>query len=254
MKTKLHLIILCLLLFLAGGGSVIHAADSWSYPTSKPDGKFGGGSGSYYDPYLINNAQQLADLAYMVNHGEYFKGKYFKLTTDITLNDNVLNDDGTPNTSGTFQSWTPIGEFGVFSDDDFMGTFDGCGHTIRGFYMKDSKVQFSGLFGTVKEARVKNINMEDCLISSNFGVFARYDVQCAGILCGKAYRSSFNNIKVSRALITKNGEGKHDVYLGGIIGRCYARDENWGQVFLANSSFEGTISNVMVKRLKFPTL
>ena len=67
MKTKLHLIILCLLLFLAGGGSVIHAADSWSYPTSKPDGKFGGGSGSYYDPYLINNAQQLADLAYMVN-------------------------------------------------------------------------------------------------------------------------------------------------------------------------------------------
>lgn len=34
MKTKLHLIILCLLLFLAGGGSVIHAADSWSYPTT----------------------------------------------------------------------------------------------------------------------------------------------------------------------------------------------------------------------------
>ena len=125
--------ILCLLLFFTWEGSVSHAADSWSYPTSKPDGRFGGGSGSYYDPYLINNAQQLADLAYMVNHGEYFKGKYFKLTTDITLNDNVLNDDGTPNTSRTCQNWTPIGKFGVFSDDDFMGTFDGCGHTIRGF-------------------------------------------------------------------------------------------------------------------------
>ncbi|MGM9703636.1 MAG: hypothetical protein ACI3YZ_08850, partial [Prevotella sp.] len=245
MKIKLNLIILCLLLFLAGGSSVIHAADPWKYPTTKPDGKFGGGTGDLYNPYLINNAQQLADLAYMVNHGEYFKGKYFKLTTDITLNDNVLKADGTPNTSGTFQNWTPIGKFGVFSDDDFMGTFDGCGHTIRGFYMKDSKVEFSGLFGTVKEARVKNINMEDCLLSSNFDVFVRYDVQCAGILCGKAYRSSFNNIKVSRTLITKNLKTKADLNLGGIIGRCYAKDKNWSQVFVANSSFEGTISNVM---------
>ena len=68
MKTKLHLIIMCLvLLFMVGGPSVCLAADIWSYPTSKPDGRFGGGSGSYYDPYLINNAQQLADLAYMVN-------------------------------------------------------------------------------------------------------------------------------------------------------------------------------------------
>lgn len=104
MKTKLQLIILCLLLFLAGGGSVIHAADQWSYPTDKPNGKFGGGSGSWYDPYLINNAQQLADLAYMVNDGEYYKNKYFKLTTDITLNDNVLKEDGTPNMSGTFKN------------------------------------------------------------------------------------------------------------------------------------------------------
>ena len=135
MKTKLHLIILCLLLSFVGGSSVIHAAEKWSYPTDKPDGKFGGGTGDLYNPYLINNAQQLADLAYMVNHGEYFKGKYFKLTTDITLNDNVLNADGTPNTSGTFQSWTPIGKFGTLWDDDFMGTFDGCGHTIRGFYI-----------------------------------------------------------------------------------------------------------------------
>ena len=34
MKTKLQLIILCLLLCLAGGESVIHAADLWSYPSN----------------------------------------------------------------------------------------------------------------------------------------------------------------------------------------------------------------------------
>ena len=110
MKTKLQLIILCLLLSFVGGSSVIHAADSWKYPTDKPDGKFGGGTGDFYNPYLINNAQQLADLAYMVNDGEYYKNKYFKLTTDITLNDNVLKEDGTPNMSGTFKNWTPIGK------------------------------------------------------------------------------------------------------------------------------------------------
>ena len=104
MNINRFFLILCLLLFFTWEGSVIHAADSWSYPTDKPDGKFGGGSGSWYDPYLINNAQQLADLAYMVNDREYYNGKYFKLTTDITLNDNVLNDDGTPNESGTFKN------------------------------------------------------------------------------------------------------------------------------------------------------
>ena len=56
--------IMCLvLLFVAGGQSVSLAADFWEYPTKKPDGKFGGGSGTQSDPYLISTAQHLADLA-----------------------------------------------------------------------------------------------------------------------------------------------------------------------------------------------
>lgn len=47
MKTKLHLIIMSLvLLFVAGGQSVCLAADTWSYPTTKPETPFGGGDGS----------------------------------------------------------------------------------------------------------------------------------------------------------------------------------------------------------------
>ena len=48
MKTKLHLIIMCLvLLFMAGGPSVCLAADIWSYTTSKPSIPFGGGTGRH---------------------------------------------------------------------------------------------------------------------------------------------------------------------------------------------------------------
>ena len=241
MKTKLHLIILCLLLSFVGGSSVIHAADTWSYPTKKPDGKFGGGSGSWYDPYLINNAQQLADLAYLVNEGKYYKKKYFKLTTDITLNDNVLNADGTPNTSGTFREWTPIGEFGSVWDDDFMGTFDGCGHTIRGLYIKktagDQERLYLGLFGSIKNATLKNINLEDCLISVN--ETKGNAIVNIGVLCGTSYQSSCVNVKVSKAYVSEENPGH--IRVGGMLGWVYG-DYEWSGPYLANSSFDGTIS------------
>ena len=192
--------ILYLLLFFTWEGSVSHAADPWSYPKDKPDGKFGGGTGDLYHPYLINNAQQLADLAYMVNHGEYFKGKYFKLTTDITLNENVLKEDGTPNMSGTFKNWTPIGEHGIISDDDFMGRFDGCGHTIRGLYMREVERAYQGLFGSIKSAEIKNLNFEDCLLQADYNCWGDTNI---GIVIGTSYESTCMNIHVSKAWVEK---------------------------------------------------
>ena len=52
----------------------VQAADTWSYPSEEPDGKFGGGSGTASSPYLINSAQQLADLAWLVRDGESHQG------------------------------------------------------------------------------------------------------------------------------------------------------------------------------------
>ena len=112
MKTKLHLIIMSLvLLFVAGGQSVCLAAESWSYPTTKPETPFGGGDGSWYDPDRIETAQHLANLAYMVtDKNTTYKKKYFILTNDITLNDDVLNDKGTglKNDESSYKLWTPI--------------------------------------------------------------------------------------------------------------------------------------------------
>ena len=111
MKTKLHFIIASLiLLFMVGGQSICLAADSWSYPTSKPKSPFGGGDGSQGNPYRIETAQHLANFAYMVtDKNTTYKKKYFILTNDITLNDDVLNDKGTglKNDESSYKLWTP---------------------------------------------------------------------------------------------------------------------------------------------------
>ena len=84
MKTKLHLIIMSLfLLFVAGGQSVCLAAESWSYPSSKPVTPFGGGKGSKSNPYIISTAQHLANLSWMISNGEDYKGDYFVMTNDF---------------------------------------------------------------------------------------------------------------------------------------------------------------------------
>ncbi len=48
---------------------------------------FAGGDGSEKNPYIIETAEQLAFLAQSVNAGEAYEGKYFKLTSDLVLND-----------------------------------------------------------------------------------------------------------------------------------------------------------------------
>ena len=193
MKTKLHLIIMSLvLLFVAGGQSVCLAAESWSYPTTKPETPFGGGDGSKWNPYRIESAQHLANLAYMVtdNNTEY-KNKYFILTNDITLNDDVINADGTglKNSESSYKLWTPIGEYGFTADDDFMGTFDGQGHTIRGMVCIDTtgKRDYNGLFGTTDQATIMNLNLEDCYVGASSVLINDHK---SGVLSGSATKSS----------------------------------------------------------------
>ena len=244
MKKKLHFLIFGLvLMFMTGGRAECLAADSWEYPTLQPDGKFGGGAGSQSDPYLINNAQHLADLAYMVNERNYYKDQYFRLTTDITLNDNVLKADGTPNTSGTFKSWRPIGMYGVFSDYDFMGTFDGGGHTIRGLYMMDVDRAYQGLFGSIKNAVVKNLNFEDCMLKGKFDTnFSSMCYSNIGVVVGKAYESVCKNLHVSKAWIEKTEGSDGNYYISGVIGSWHSNSSGQSMVIVSNSSFDGTIT------------
>ena len=103
------------------------SADDWQYNKQGTTYKFSGGSGIPSDPYLISTAQDLADLAALVNvKRDYVSSKYFKQTKDITLTSLTVENGEVKNfDEKTCQEWTPIGMYGHIWDDDFQGVYDG---------------------------------------------------------------------------------------------------------------------------------
>ena len=84
------------------------------------------------------------------------------LTRDITINENVLGEDGSFNESAatTFTKWTPISN----SNTPYTGTFDGAGYKISGLYIH-SDAGYAGLFGCIGEGgTVKNLTLADSYI------------------------------------------------------------------------------------------
>ena len=148
----------------------VNVARAWEYPTSVPDGFVG--SGIEKDPYQIRNAQDLANLSWLMNndHTEYWR-KYWILTNDIVLNENVYTEGGAP--SKTAKQWVPIGKYvAAISRVSFRGWFDGRGHTIRGVYIDDSegKEKYLGLFGYVSyTSSIENLNVADSYIRGGCG-------------------------------------------------------------------------------------
>ena len=129
--------------------------------------------GTEEKPYLIYNVGQLKDFAKVVNSRN--TDIHAKLMNDITINDNVLGDDGNLIGDGSnFEQWTPIGN----DANPYTGTFDGDGHTISGLYV-DSNDQEVGLFGCVgKKGKIQNVGVVDSYIS------ATGDKVCVGGVCG----------------------------------------------------------------------
>ncbi len=104
---------------------------------------------SYVDFYAISNAGQLYWFADKVNNeNDDYADINVVLIDDIVVNKNVLNTDGTLNTtnSSTFRKWTPIGNYDNDTDFPFVGIFNGNNHTISGLYYDGSDIN-AGLFG-----------------------------------------------------------------------------------------------------------
>jgi hypothetical protein len=110
------------------------------------------GSGTQSAPYLIENAAQLAHLAYTVNNSgnaANYVDTCFKLMTDIDLNG-----------SAAFQ-WSPIGYYissSIYSA--FNGNFDGNNHAISNLYINTS-IACAGLFGCISKANISNLAITD---------------------------------------------------------------------------------------------
>ncbi len=111
--------------------------------------KFGGGTGTPDDPYLIYTAEQLNEIGADVQN----LNKHFKLMKDIDLGGYTGIDFNTIGTS-----------FGNF----FSGVFDGSGRRIHNFTYTSGDRDYIGLFGFVRgeNALIKNLG----LINSNIDV------------------------------------------------------------------------------------
>ncbi|MBQ3734131.1 MAG: hypothetical protein II859_09250, partial [Bacteroidales bacterium] len=95
------------------------------------------------------------------------KGTTFSLTTDLTL---------------PSSNWDPIGK----ESTPFMGIFEGNGHTIAG--LKQSSVQYAGLFNFVKGGTINNLKLTGINVTS---------YQHVGGLCTYLQNGTISNCQVS---------------------------------------------------------
>lgn len=149
------------------------------------------------DYYQITNQGQLRWFANQVNTVD--SSINAKLMADITLNSNVLNENGELNTSANFTPWTPIGT----NTKPFTGTFDGNNKTISGLYFNDSGKDDVGLFGCVgTNGTVKDVTLADSYVSGNNSV---------GGICGMNNGGTVEGCRNSGKV---SGKG----YVGGVCG------------------------------------
>ena len=161
----------------------------------------------------INNENDLAKFAYMVNNGYNFQNKTVTLKTHLNLNRNT---------------WTPIGT----EEHPFRGSFDGDGYSISGVHLKEGSYEYAGLFGYVNGGSVEgvlmvnstiageehvgsiaggaeNAKIADCRVEKSVKLRGEERVGCiAGLLKNEA--------KVLGCISTAKIEGETEVY--GIVG------------------------------------
>lgn len=154
--------------------------------------------------YKITNAGQLYWFAGLVNGtlNGVTRNQYANavLTQSITVNEDVLGDDGTPNPLTDLKSWTTIGNIKSF----YKGVFDGKNYTISGLYFNDTSddAEYAGLFG-FSEGTIQNVGIVDSYFNGR-------DV--IGSICG---RNDYGSITNCYNTGTVSGSGD---YIGGICG------------------------------------
>jgi hypothetical protein len=154
------------------------------------------GGGTKNDPYQISSAEQLAELASLVNTGNTtYNSATYKLTCDFDLSAYGKNYNGG-------KGWVPIGSNG----HPFKGTFDGGGYTITGLYINNSSLTYVGLFGYLVGSIVDNLRLSDASVTGNEGV---------GDMAGMVIGSSS---KVQNCCSTGTVTGSKDI--GGMVG-CF---------------------------------
>jgi hypothetical protein len=150
-----------------------------------PSGEMTSGSGTKTDPYIISTAQQLQNINYNLC-------AYYKLQKDIDLRG---------------IRWTPIGNNNV----PFTGTLDGNGHAIKNLSMNRLGLDLNGLFGSISNATIKNLNL------SNVNIIGGKHI---GAISGNVTGISTIDNCSADGVITTSINGISDSYIGGLVGQA----------------------------------
>src|SRR5690554_494999 len=185
------------------------------------NGNFGGGDGTAFNPYLVEDAHDLdAVRNYLGNSSVHFK--------------QVANID-----LSSWGNWLPIQNGTSTSGSNvFRGTYDGGGYKISNMRCQHNR-NHVGLFGYTDSATIKNIFVENCNVSGidYVGGLASYTssnssivsncyssgnvigVSWVGGLVGYAFSGAISNCYSS-------GNVSGDSRIGGLIGGSGAKISN----------------------------
>lgn len=203
MKKKLLSLLLALCLVMALVPMTAFAAgttDSWD----------GTADTSWYDEneteFHLQTAEQLAGMAKLVNDDTaYFKDKTVYLDNDLDL-------------SG--HEWNSIGDGANTDVGSFQGVFDGQSHVIYNLYSHEgtqsenqsNNLYRNGLFGSIYNATVKNLGIENADIVIPMKDESTYG---KGILVDWMTHSTINNCYTTGSI---TGGSYVEKYIGGIAG------------------------------------
>ena len=158
--------------------------------------------------YQISNAEELYYAAYYYLEND----TCIKLTADIVVNENVIND-GSLNVADTanFAVWRGLPFY------EFAGVFDGQGHTISGLYNNDSTGYEIGLISSVgdhfydSEDKPQNLVVKDVHLVDVYFNVGRYDA--GGLI---AYIDAGVNVVIERSSV--DGVIAASSCAGGLVG------------------------------------
>ena len=126
------------------------------------------GDGTSGNPFQITNIGELYWFAAFVNGtASYPDGVTVErseacaiVMNDITVNPELLTEDGELNGTSGFAQWTPIGY-----NSNYSGTFDGQGHTISGIYYEpqaSADYRYGGFFSSLSSGGcIRNLTLAD---------------------------------------------------------------------------------------------
>lgn len=136
------------------------------------------GAGTLDAPYQIANASQLQAM-------RLAPAAHYRLVGDIDITESLAWDYG--------RGWSPVGKTG--SGEQFSGSLDGAGHTLRGLTINRPNSLYQGLFGhsgsahalrdfKLREAHVWGASRSAILIGESSGGGEIRDIEISGILLG----------------------------------------------------------------------